>query len=104
LFLNRLPGNKDVLRGLSLKEKFENLRERLGADAILPSQQFYRAPLDLCIAPIIIPRFQNQPAGAVFTVLLFLLFFEAGEGFARKIMANFFMDATTIAINIVLRI
>jgi hypothetical protein len=33
-----------------------------------------------------IPRFQNQAAGAVFAELLFFLFLEDAEGFAREIL------------------
>jgi len=36
--------------------------------------------------------FALQVAGAVFAVFFLFLFFQDAEGFARKIMANFFMD------------
>jgi hypothetical protein len=45
---------------------------------------------------IYVPGFQNQVAGGVFAVLFLLLFLQDAEGFARKIRANFFMDAPAI--------
>jgi hypothetical protein len=41
-----------------------------------------------------VPSVYLQVAGAVFAVFFLFLFFQNAEGFAREIMANFFMDAT----------
>jgi len=42
-------------------------------------------------------RLKNEAAGALFAVLLFLLFFEDAEGFAREIWAIYILGIENIA-------